>query len=158
MEQKEKNILYRELSARLPYKLILDNEGHKCVLEGITYNKGDIRLTVVEDGKVRANCVMENFKPCLYRLRDLPKDDIVAASRLRIAHIYNMKLKHTDLEELQKLEFEIEGKNGEKIPCSVHEFYGNYDYYTWLYEHHVDFCGLIQMGLAVKATEDMYNY
>lgn len=157
MKQKEKDILYRELSARFPYTLVLDNEGHKCVLEGITYNKGDIRITVIEDGKVRNNCVIENFKPCLYKLRDLQKKDILTASQLRIEHISKMKLKYEDLDNLKKFEFEITNTDGDKIPCVVHEFYGDYGYFNWLYKNHIDFCGLIEMGLAIEAPDGMYR-
>lgn len=157
MEQKYKDILYREMSARLPYSLILDNDGHKCYLEGISNNNVDVRLTIMENGKVRTNCVMENFKPCLYRLCDLPKADILSASQRRIEHIARMKLKHADLENIHCIEFDIKNNNGETVPCRIHEFYGDYEYYVWLYENHIDFCGLIDMGLALEAQDGLYN-
>ena len=159
MKQKEKKLLFKEMSARLPYGLVLDNDGHKCFLDGISVNRGDFRISVIENGTLRTGCVIENFKPCLFDMDGLSNAEKIELSHKRIDHLYKMKLRKLEnIDSLNTFEFDCPNKKGEIRSYKLHEFYGDNEYYEWLYEHHVDFNGLIEKGLAVKADKHMYGF
>lgn len=126
MTHNEKELLLKDLSARLPYEVkymdILNPDEHPSTLQSID-NCG---LVMANDGFSHE---IENVKPYLFPL-----------SRI------------CDNEELGKefdglIELELKAISGEIPPEQATEF--EVDFYN---KHHLDWRGLIPMGLAIDAT------
>lgn len=126
MTQEEKELLLKDLGARLQYKL------RCCVfkLNGDIKENDDILYGVIGDSVVtlKSNedeCLMYyQIKPYLRSPKNLNDDEKDYWNKLQ----HNLKL-------------------GGNINLMV-------DFY---HSHHIDYRGLIPMGLAFEATEDMYK-
>jgi hypothetical protein len=132
MTQKENELLLVDLCARIPYGLIVRQEGS-------IYNANIVSIDVKE-------------KDAILQFHSIDK------MRLRIDIAY---IKHylrpmssmTEEEKIESLEFAWEDDYGrlasynENIP----------KYIDWLNKHHFDYRGLIEKGLAIEALEGMYN-
>ena len=139
MTQENKQLLLKDLCARLPYGLILDvdtadwkaPQGHiQLKIEGIGILFKDMSLIV------NGSYYGDNYKPYLRPMSSMTKEECI---------------------ELGNIEATIENI-GEVIP--------NAPYYIevisskqidWLNAHHFDYRGLIEKGLAIEAPEGMYN-
>lgn len=129
MKNEEKQLLTKDLCARLPYGVIMQLN----LLEGETINS---RLTGIdEDGNltadVPADCAfsIKNAKPYLRSLESMTKEEKAIYSNYKIV---------------------VRGLG------IVFEY--NLDFVTeWLLKHHFDYRGLIEKGLALEAPEGMYE-
>lgn len=141
MTQEDKQLLMKDLCARLPYGIVVnaqykDGEGWKIEdksLKGIYSNE-----------QVYLNCVyttIDNIKPYLRPMTSMTEEE---------------------LHEIQ----EILGKGveiREDFILSVDSSINSFTYleliavFDWLNAHHFDYTGLIKRGLALEALEGMYN-
>ncbi len=128
MTREEKQILLKDLSARLPY-------GVKYCRDSWNY-EWDQEMSVVEvledidkDGYINYHKVykVDDIKPYLR-----PMSSMTGSERI----IY---------EELSLYYEEF----GEYVPTL--------ETFNWLNEHHFDYRGLIEKGLALEAPKDMYK-
>ena len=141
MKWEDKELLLKDLSARLPYKVVAqvtykDSEGWKTEDRKV--------LGVYTDGQVYVDCVytnIENTKPYLRPMSSMTKEE---------------------LHEVQ----EIFGKGveiREDFILSVDSSINSFTYleliavFDWLNAHHFDYRGLIPKCLAIEAPEGMYN-
>ena len=130
MKRENKELLLKDLSARLPYKVVAqvtykDSEGWKT---------GDRKvLGVYTDGQVYVDCVytnIENVKPYLRPMSSMSEEEQVELGKLIGTASYNM----------------LKGDMLHLDALLVH-----------IYKNHIDVFGLIHQGLAIEAPEGMYN-
>lgn len=136
MTQEEKELLLVDISARLPYGVIvrhsdplIDNDGNET--GKFWYKRGylcdittldDMTTTIIESEGSDAEgyehiCFLENTVPYLRPMSSMTEDE---------------------RKYLQKLPFP-------------------YDFVDWLNAHHFDYRNLIEKGLALEATTEMYK-
>lgn len=132
MTKEEKELLLRDLSARLPYDVIVDYESYIYVLNEIDPACKDIDFITVRIQDVKrlicANSVMiENIKPYLRPMSSMTEKE--RTEWMNITHAQNWLI----ISNLDK---------------AVH----------WLNAHHFDYRGLIEKGLALEAPRNMYIF
>ena len=130
MKQEDRDLLLKDLSARLPYGVICTDSRH-----------GDSRITQIDINPTNNEIsvyywdfdeygFIENCKPYLRPMSSMTEEE---------------QIKFSSLCELTT------DVNGEKV-WSV-KVVG----YDWLNQHHFDYRGLIDKGLDLEAPEGMYN-
>ena len=130
MTQEEKQLLLKDLYARLPYGVIVkatykDGEGWK------TENRK--LLGIYEDSQVYVDAVytnIENVRPYLRPMSSMTEEE---------------------RKEYNKYIF-----YGASIGL-ISNTATAYELIDWLNSHHFDYRGIIERGLALEASEDMYN-
>lgn len=147
MTQEYKEILLKDLCARLPYFLYVEcyNKGKECFIEGrmkqIDFDTSLIEVIPPEMEKYKPAAVstwaaLESVKPYLRPLSTMTKEEEDEWSKA-----IEIELKA------------LEGPSGhtvENVASSAFEI----DFYN---KYHFDYRGLIPMGLALEATADMYK-
>lgn len=134
MEKEEKELLLRDLSARLPY-------GVKCCF------RYSIKSKILREA--------DNFvlTPTLY--------DIFTCKRFEEDYIkpYLRPMSSMTEEEMSELSNLNSGLVFRKniIKNIILDVYYKTDAIDWLNAHHFDYRGLIEKGLALQAPEGMYN-
>jgi len=149
MTQEEKELLLKDLCARLTYGVVVE------------YTAGDGSATIdchIDCISIRSQCVgiMDNpDKPFVWR-------DIISIKP------YLRPMSSMTEEEKKELKADTcpegTGYFDEKYLRCPMNHYGeqiSYDFMSvileWLNSHHFDYRGLIEKGLALKASEDMYK-
>lgn len=122
MAKEDKELLLRDLCARLPYGVMIDYESHIYILNEIDPACKDMdyitcRIQDVERLMCAKSVMIENIKPYLRPMSSMTEDE---------------------RKYLQKLPFP-------------------YDFVDWLNAHHFDYRNLIEKGLALEATTEMYK-
>jgi hypothetical protein len=136
MEKTNRELLIKDISSRLPY-------GVKAEVKGWDENKGEevfVPVTVYSvntDGYVY---FADNDYDITYCSID--------ACRLYLRPMFSMT--EEEKEEWNSYITVPDGKSLRRMPYCIR-------YMDWLISHHFDFRGLIPMGLALKAPEDMYK-
>ena len=137
MTQEEKQLLLKDLSARLPYNV--------CV--HITYKTGEPcygKLTP-RDIQWFIDSKIENIKPYLRPMSSMTEEEKEEFHKLKQFSVTVVmpngvsRIKPTYIVDLED--------DGDGL---------NY-LYDWLISHHFDFRGLIEKGLALEAPEGMYK-
>lgn len=147
MTQEEKQLLWKDLCARLPYRVrckcingLGGGETDHGVLKYIGNCNGVIS-NYYEDIPIDSGCVnnvfypIENIKPYLRPMSSMTE---------------------SEMEELRELCGGIVWKK-DTLRDEVLDIYYRHDALDWLLKHHFDTCGLIGMGLALEAPEGMYD-
>ena len=141
MTQEEKELLFKDLCARLPYHVrvkvwLEDGDTEEGPLD-LQHNYGDVLLDAFYYNKIT------KIKPYLRPMSSMTEEE---------AKDY---FKNSEYESSECYEA---GANYEpvtvKAACSADEACVNTD---WLNAHHFDYRGLIPMGLALPAPEGMYE-
>lgn len=143
MTEQDKKLLLKDLSARLPYGVIChsnigDGYLRVCSVDRIAFGiEYRITLSTIEK----------------YSFNDDEQDDAVVKPYLRPMSSMTEKEK----KKIQALYHE-NTQNVFKDPDEVrgYKFY-DISVVDWLNENHFDYRGLISMGLALVAPEDMYK-
>lgn len=127
MTQEEKQLLIKDLCARLPYGLMFQSYHSDCGIEG----KGTFDFEIGDDAtlsKLKHLCESGNNKPYLRPLSSMTKEE---------KEIYDC--------------FAISYRDSSNVmlpsPMAI----------DFLLEHHFDYRGLIDKGLALEAPNDMYK-
>ena len=126
MTQEEKNLLLRDLSARLPYGVKLGfyasatNQTYICTLLGLEPQENEPVIAKTENGSFYM--LAGNVKPYLFPMSSMTEEE--RAERIMLL-------------------WELEGHINEDV---------TYKYQDWLNKHHFDYRGLIPMGLAIDAS------
>lgn len=128
MEQNLKELLLKDLSARLPY-------GVKIHLETLEYGEliGTLDAVYPTDERVIVDELDKAIAPINVRYGGFKIEEDKVKPYLRPIH----KLTKEELEEL--------------------EFLTDSDYVDYCNKHHIDYRNLIPKSLALEAPEDMYN-
>ena len=145
MTQEDKNLLLKDLCARLPYSVwglhrgedlplyVIDNSGAYMVLG---YNTWFDLETVP-------------FKPYLRPMSSMTEDEREEIEVFIFNEWYQENSCKIDKEGWIEIlaNYDVSGID----PCFCS------DYVDWLNEHHFDYRGLIEKGLALEAPKDMYK-
>ena len=139
MEKEDRELLLKDLSARLPYRpYVLLGEKEHCILCGI--DGYDVYLNVDSD-----SFHIESIKPYLRPMSSMTEEEG---------------------KELENLFHKIDAPCWVDTEYGCVNFAGGNDfidaeiaevYIDWLNSHHFDYRGLIEKGLALEAPEGMYN-
>ena len=128
MKPEEKDLLLKDLCARLPYgtkvKCPLDDELY--TLLSINWNK---------------EIVVIGFM----------MDEMYVTSKQKLVDIKPYLRPLSSMTEEEKLEFSL-------VPIYAFAHYNEIAKIDWLNEHHFDYRGLIDKGLAIEVTEDNNPY
>lgn len=128
MAQENKELLLKDLCARLPYGVIL-----------LSSNK---KITYQTDGNTGAELLVEEgWKPYLRPMSSMTEDE---KKELKELHFY-----YTD-------DHIINDEDNDFKPIIVDEVHYSC-IIDWLNAHHFDYRGLIEKDLAIEAPNDMYK-
>ena len=134
MTQEDKELLLRDLCARLPYGVICKSKSYGNIL----FNSSDISLIESEE-----------IKPYLRPMSSMTKEEIKELFK-EIGFEFTCNTCGIPAHYNYEFAEQIKG-----IPTITNvEFIKVID---WLNAHHFDYRGLIERGLALPALEGMYN-
>ena len=157
MEQEDKKILLRYLSMAVPYGVIV-----QVVKYGKCYDEREKKITV--DCKVvginRCNLITDKdnvehtyAKGYVSTPITIPIDD---GDMKSLPYLRPMSsITEEEKEEIKPLFSKFTDEFGKPVLVVRQNKMALYQ--DWLNEHHFDYRGLIQMGLAIEAPEGMYN-
>ena len=138
MTQEDKELLLRDLCSRLPYGVILN-----CC------NSIGEKLTAIdENGLINYDYDIDETKPYLFPLSSMTEeqlDELKEYSGLKYSANLLELVSWTDTHST--LEFWLE-ETPSYVVIKV---------FDWLNAHHFDYRGLIEKGLAIEASKEMYN-
>ena len=152
MTPEERQLLIKDLCARLPYRV-----------KGL--HRGQVHIIANMDGgslypsiQVNGYCAwfpVETFKPYLRPLSSMTEEE-----KKELERLIDEKLnRNTDQEDDEWTPWVLYDTTGIKNYIGGESFY--FDemgfIYDWLNAHHFDYRGLIPMGLALEAPEGMYE-
>lgn len=128
MTKEEKELLLKDLCARIPYHTLVQlnpgayNKPETCLLTGVHGEK--VHLNVDSDP-----FRVDNIKPYLRPISSMTKEESKEYKKFSLIVVQNY--------------------DGVILP--------NMNEINWLNAHHFDYRGLIKRGLALEAPEDMYK-
>jgi hypothetical protein len=144
MTQEDKDLLLKDLCARLPYwtKVLTEDNDKGYIIGADDTENGVFEIHIIEDGdSYTCDESIENFKPYLRPMSSMTEEE------------YNEYGKETDLDVKDSSETLKENLKA-KSRARISKWYHGVD---WLDAHHFDYRGLIEKGLALEAPEDMYK-
>ena len=158
MKSEDKELLVRDLSARLPYGVIcqyncvipcgritLEKTNERDVLKGIIpMSDGHIGFMVGVD---KVNALEGDIKPYLRPMSSMTEEEYVYFMSIR-----GMNLRSYEIHEMMSENFSH--PNRIAIVNTLGRYSHNID---WLNENMFDYRGLIEKGLALEAPEEMYE-
>ncbi len=153
MTQEEKNLLLKDLCARLPYgvecKLSDDLYGTICgidIMPHETFVKTYINRDTFEDK------VIEDIKLYLHPMSSMTEDEIDEYRNLSDEVIGSYgPYHHAFIAHCVRLGIKPDN------PHECVDDFLNMEAIDWLNSHHFDYRGLIEKGLALEAPKDMYK-
>ena len=133
MKKEDKELLFKDLSARLPYGVMFKYKGE--------YGEEPEPRPLFELNKVMVNTYyeLEGCKPYLRPMSSITEEEM------------NLLCEYTHCNLLCKDKNHICLLDGADINLNVLAI-------DWLSAHHFDYRGLIEKGLALEAPEGMYNF
>lgn len=145
MTQEEKQLLLKDLCARLTYRIIVN-----FTLGDISFNERVSSVNVDENNVyVYAKYGFLKFP--------LEGDQEIGLSQVKPYLRSLSSLTKNEKHELLKFGGVCYDHNDEVIGVGCTEFSNNAKVQDWLNAHHLDYRGLIPMGLALEAPEGMYK-
>lgn len=149
MTQEEKELLLKDITARLSYGLKVQIDfGEHCIKYGIDRYVDDTVICVwPETFEIGVNdedqaCDIEDVRPYLRPLSSMTEEE---KEELRQEHIKDEKLFAECLTKEANGDSSMRGK---VVPHFAAD---------WCNKNHFDYRGLIPMGLALEAPEGMYD-
>ena len=154
MTQEEKQLLLKDLCARLPYgvkvRISSENDVYTTILDVDNLHK------YILDGGYYFHGLFYKI-PCFQLLPYLrPMSSMTEKEKDELYKLCDFKKSYDDGDYFSHYGIEIISEycvNDEKIVESTI----NYSVIDFFSEHHLDYRGLIPMGLALKAPTDMYK-
>ena len=142
MTEKEEKLILIDIAARVPYGVMVEQ-----TLFSSTVADKNQRLKSVQEN----NCVKLYWNK--YNLDDfVPIDCIKPYLRPMSSMRDDERKEYKSFIFTQHHEWDGHGKSTDYVETDDVE-----RYVTWLNAHHFDYRGLIPMGLALEAPEDMYK-
>lgn len=143
MEQEEKELLLKDLCARLPYGVKVKHITESAKKIGASYLidvLNPILYNYILEGNIMA-------WPYLRPMSSMTEDE-----KEKLEHLCNMFKVSDDSQDIRHGIHIIDEINGKLFPTSINS--AVFDYLDSLY---IDYRGLIEMGLALEAPEGMYK-
>ena len=144
----DKDLLLKDLCARLPYGVVADItclEGSKTMAYDSVVETADIDMLLMSVEEIEK--YHYSIKPHLRPMSSMTEEELKELNDKygNIAYFFiqeppyyhGLQAQHSDIGSIEISEFS--------------------EIYAWLNEHHFDYRGLIPMGLALEAPEGMYN-
>ena len=139
MTQEEKQLLLKDLAARLPYNVVIrctdSDTDYKCFLTTDILNE------------LLHGTEYYDYRPYLRPMSSMKEEELKELNEKyrNIAYFFiqeppyyhGLQAQHSDIGSIEISEFS--------------------EIYNWLNEHHFDYRGLIPMGLALEAPANMYK-
>ena len=145
MIQENKELLLRDLCARLPYSLCVQDEYGE-----IDYvNHNDVHFTNYFDSILNGK-----VKPYLRPMSSMTEEEAKELSILcDITDVLSIKI--TD----EYIDFEVDDgfSSIETKIIWYNDIISSIEIFDWLNKNHFDYRGLIEKGLANEASEEMYS-
>ena len=147
MTQEEKQLLLKDLSARLPYGVLVKCSDTEGILRYDSYRLHEmsedgsyLALSAVDIPHGVSNLDLEfcDIKPYLRPMSSMTEEE-----KEELYHYYCKEI--ADNLSTPNLTWELK--------CCVSNSFGT----DWLNEHYFDYRGLIEKGLALEAPEEMYK-
>lgn len=146
MTQEEKQLLLKDLSARLLYETWVKYEGKEWLVTG--YGHGRVSLLPSVFSSIGGPCpLVEEVRPYLRPMSSMTEEELKELNEKygNIAYFFmqeppyyhGLQAQHSDIGSIEISEFS--------------------EIYDWLNVHHFDYRGLIEKGLALEAPEGMYK-
>lgn len=126
MTQEEKNLLLKDLCARLPYGVKFQSENIETALFVDTSD---------DEVWINGTCI-DDFKPFLFPLSSMTDKELIEFLKIR-----GLNLNSDELKTFRNREIAI---------VTTLSLYSRH--IDWLNKHHFDYRGLIPMGLAIDAS------
>jgi len=144
MTQEDKNLLLRDLSARLPYHVrckvwLKDGTTEEGVLD-LEHNYGDVLRDAFYYNKI------VDIKPFLRPMSSMTEEE-----KKELSAKYNWSIMGNDI----SIRYHSEGYWDDDTECPTNEYLKLFD---WLNAHYFDYRGLIEKGLAIAVTEENNPY
>lgn len=139
MKQEEKDLLFKDICARLPYHVrvkiwVKDKTTEEGILD-LEHNYGDVLRDAFYYKKII------DIKPYLRPMSSMTEEEFLEYHNIKYNKLtYRHNYKRIDVGKFHDVGI---------IPIE--------DYLDWLNAHHFDYRGLIEKGLALEAPEGMYN-
>lgn len=137
MTKEDKELLLKDLSARLPYEVEVHIKGeYKTPRKVYTVYKEDKTITYFKG----LDCFeedIENVKPYLRPLSSMTIEECLELSKIK-----------PNYDEVASWKY---------IKTPVPLYIANINQFDFFNSHHLDWRGLIEKGLALEALEGMYN-
>lgn len=130
MKQEDKDLLLKDLCARLPYGVMCYDYGEAFPL-----------ISVDSDGE----------EICLL-------DEVIHVPSIDETKPYLRPMSSMTEEEMLEINALPTGKDNDFPNCSDFVWTPNPDMFDWLNAHHFDYRGLIEKGLAIEVTEENNPY
>lgn len=127
MTQEEKNILLKDLCARLPYNVVV-----RCTDSDTDYN---CFLTTDILHEIQNGYEYYDYKPYLRPMSNMTEEECITLSKL--------------------MPYETDAWKYTKTPVPL--YIANIEQFDFFHRHHLDWRGLIPKGLALEASEEMYK-
>ena len=144
MKQEEKELLLKDLCARLPYGVKINL--HNAVFEVCFIEKEDSSNVYVglkeNDKNTSQQTNLSNVKPYLRPMSSMTEEEENDLKKITWQFHFDRKF--------NSLWVGAADDGG----CMLSEMT---QIITYLISHHFDYCGLIENGLALEAPKDMYN-
>ena len=133
MTQEDKQLLLTDLCSRLPYDTWVKYEGKEWLVTG--YGHGRVSLLPSVFSSIGGPCpLVEEVLPYLRPMSSMTEEE---KKEFQACHcVYEL---HPDFQPMM---------------CNLAN---ELNMFNWLNAHHFDYRGLIHMGLALEAPEDMYK-
>lgn len=141
MTQEERNLLLIDLSARVCYGVMCDRLGHPLKLVGVHPNK-EFALEFDRGEYMPTEYTLEDVKPYLHPMSSMTEEE-----RKEVNEFLGYRKTINGFGDIR-----CAGWNGDTF-VDIDKIVG---YMNWLNEHHFDYRGLIEKGLAIEAPEGMY--
>lgn len=135
MTQEDKDLLFKDLCARLPYDVKCQDVTLDFVGTMTDISRHDNMCKLYNDYGDNYTCFMANCKPYLYPLSSIGEE---------LKNFIRWKLTTPKYDSFDEESLEDLLNNNMQV---VH----------FCYEYHLDINGLIERGLALEAPEGMYN-
>ena len=138
MTQEEKELLIKDLCARLPYGVEVSlTDGTYGMVTSISIVPHGTFATVYFNRDDVKDVSLEEIKPYLRPISSITQEE------------YKEFNKKYDIE----YDYLLNGKPGHTVESAAMNAF-EIDFYN---SHHIDYRGLIEMGLALEATKDIYK-
>ena len=146
MTQEEKELLLKDLCARLSYGVKVQFENKIVDIEYISSIHQEVKLDTLDNYTVSLSEII----PCLRPMSSMTEEefnDLKEYTGLKYGHGRGLELSSFMNDTYKCLDFYLS-----EVPSYVVVLV-----FDWLNAHHFDYRGLIEKGLAIEAPEGMYN-
>ena len=146
MTQKDKELLLKDLCARLPYNIRVEYKGktHSTIYDVLGVAHGRIVLCLPFMSKTECPLI-EEVKPYLFPLSSITEEESIELFKLfEISLIDSIGADYIKINECTGITFFLD--KGFDVETHLDKLI------DWLNAHHFDYRGLIEKGLAIDAT------